>query len=74
LMYAGEMTKSRDILDALADDPSTPVFQSLLFNLATIYELSSESSPTLKLRLAEKVARTNQHGAGSERGKVEFKL
>jgi hypothetical protein len=74
LMYAGEMTKSRDILAALANDPSTPVFQSLLFNLATIYELSTESSPALKMQLAENVARTDQHGAGSERGKAEFKL
>jgi trafficking protein particle complex subunit 12 len=74
LMYAGEMTKSRDILETLANNPSTPVFQSLLFNLATIYELSTENSPALKMRLAGKVASNDPDGAGLERAKAEFKL
>jgi hypothetical protein len=74
LMYAGEMTKSRDILESLVDNTKAPVFQSLLFNLATIYELSTETAQPLKSRLAERVSRIQLDGAASERAKIEFKL
>ncbi|KDB22634.1 hypothetical protein H109_05433, partial [Trichophyton interdigitale MR816] len=45
---------SREILESLVDDHNS--FQSLTFNLATVYELCSENSGVLKATLAERVA------------------
>jgi hypothetical protein len=41
-------------LEELVDDGST--FPSLIFNLATIYELCGDNAKVLKMGLAEKVA------------------
>lgn len=42
------------MLEALVDDHNS--FQSLTFNLSTIYELCSENSRRLKLGLAERIS------------------
>lgn len=51
-------------------------FQSLIFNLATIYELCSErSSYALKMALTESVARQTSSGeVNIERPNIEFKI
>lgn len=65
--------QSRSLLESLisANQP----FQSLTFNLATIYELCSDRSRNLKLRLADAVAK--QPCAGDmnlDRSNADFKL
>lgn len=50
--------KSREILESLINNHSS--FQSLTFNLATVYELCSENSGALKVALAERVSRHPQ--------------
>ncbi|KMQ44239.1 Tetratricopeptide-like helical domain [Trichophyton rubrum] len=54
LLYVGDLKQSREILESLVDDHNS--FQSLTFNLATVYELCSEDSGALKAALAERVA------------------
>ncbi|EFE40703.1 hypothetical protein TRV_04565 [Trichophyton verrucosum HKI 0517] len=54
LLYVGDLKQSREILESLVDDHNS--FQSLTFNLATVYELCSENSGALKAALAERVA------------------
>lgn len=61
-------------------------FHALTFNLATVYELSTERSRAKKMELAEKIAGSmitveeqsdGEDGRGSvwaERGNVDFKL
>ncbi|KAF3491535.1 uncharacterized protein GIQ15_01052 [Arthroderma uncinatum] len=58
LLYVGNLKQSREILESLIDNHSS--FQSLTFNLATVYELCSENSGALKLALAERVSRHPQ--------------
>ncbi|EFQ98171.1 hypothetical protein MGYG_01207 [Nannizzia gypsea CBS 118893] len=54
LLYVGNLKQSREILESLVDDRNS--FQSLTFNLATVYELCSENSGALKASLTERVA------------------
>lgn len=53
-LYCGRLQNARSALEELVDDGST--FPSLIFNLATIYELCGDNARTLKMGLAEKVA------------------
>ena len=47
---------------------------TLLFNLATMYELCTERSRTLKAQLAERVAGMEESPMGWEKGNADFKL
>ncbi|EEQ27869.1 hypothetical protein McanMca71_000361 [Microsporum canis] len=58
LLYIGNLKQSREILESLINNHSS--FQSLTFNLATVYELCSENSGALKVALAERVSRHPQ--------------
>jgi hypothetical protein len=50
-------------------------FHALTFNLSTIFELCTDKSRALKLRLAEQVAAfPDQDGLGWEKSVVDFKL
>lgn len=72
-LYSGQIEKTRQIMEGLVDDGNS--FQSLLLNLATLYELSSDRSRELKVALAGRVA---QQDANSERGwtktNADFKI
>ncbi|KAK2879486.1 hypothetical protein FQN49_000818 [Arthroderma sp. PD_2] len=73
LLYVGNLKQSREILESLIDDHSS--FQSLTFNLATVYELCSENSGALKQALAERVSRHPQSEHHSwERPNGDFKI
>jgi trafficking protein particle complex subunit 12 len=47
---------------------------TLLFNLATMYELCTERNRNLKLKLAEKVASMEPSNRGWEKSNADFKL
>ncbi|MCJ1391315.1 hypothetical protein MMC18_004178 [Xylographa bjoerkii] len=72
LIYAGCLVEARPLLEELVDGGHT--FQTLLFNLATVYELCSEKARGLKMELAGKVAGREGRAWGWERGEGDFKL
>jgi hypothetical protein len=74
LLYTCEMKKSREMLESLIKNKDTPIFESLLMNLATVYELSSENSQAAKTDLAERVSRVSYDGSSQERFPANFKL
>jgi hypothetical protein len=74
LLYTCEMKKSRERLETLIKSKETPIFESLLMNLATVYELSTENSQQAKTDLAERVSRVPYDGSSQERFPTNFKL
>jgi hypothetical protein len=72
LVYAGEMKKAREVLESMID--AGGAFPVLLFNLATIFELSSEKARTLKANLVEEVAQLDGGVQGWEKSMQDFKL
>jgi trafficking protein particle complex subunit 12 len=72
-LYSGQIVKTKEIMESLVNEGNS--FQSLVINLATLYELSSDKSRELKVALA---ARTAQKDATSGRGwtktNADFKL
>ncbi|PGH23370.1 hypothetical protein AJ80_02623 [Polytolypa hystricis UAMH7299] len=73
LLYTGKLNESRDLLESLIE--SNHSFQSLTFNLATVYELSSDKSRALKLRLTERIAKHPPSADKNwERPNVDFKI
>jgi tetratricopeptide (TPR) repeat protein len=72
-LYSGQIEKTREIMERLINEGNS--FQSLIINLATLYELSSDKSRELKIALA---ARTAQEDTTSGRGwtktNADFKL
>jgi tetratricopeptide (TPR) repeat protein len=72
-LYSGQIERTREIMEGLVDEGNS--FQSLILNLATLYELSSDKSRELKVALAGRVA---QQEVSSERGwtktNADFKL
>ncbi|PHH65060.1 hypothetical protein CDD81_3458 [Ophiocordyceps australis] len=72
LIYLGRMHEGRDILEKLVNAGFCS--QTLLFNLATVYELCTERHAALKTRLAERVAANNESPEGWERVNADFKL
>ncbi|PGH17790.1 hypothetical protein AJ79_00931 [Helicocarpus griseus UAMH5409] len=73
LLYTGNLNESRDLLESLVNNNYS--FQSLTFNLATIYELCSERSRFLKSNLTERIA--NQPPSkykNWERPNADFKI
>lgn len=70
-LYTCEMPKTREAFEAITGGERPVAFQSVLFNLASIYELNTESAAAYKMLLAERLANAGQ---GSERAATEFKL
>lgn len=73
LLYNGEVLKSKRILEELIIDGYS--FQTLTINLATIYDLSSETSRDLKMSMISKIA-SEQKTTGQLRSflNADFKL
>jgi trafficking protein particle complex subunit 12 len=72
-LYAGRLDDARRLMEDAIDNGEG--YGTLTFNLATIYELSSEKSRDLKMRLADRVAsqkgtRLRSHGKMN----ADFKL
>ncbi|KAH7310520.1 hypothetical protein B0I35DRAFT_357970 [Stachybotrys elegans] len=72
LLYLGRMQEGRELLEGLVRAGQTS--RTLLFNLSTTYELCTDKSRNLKLRLAERVAGLNETPAGWEKTNADFKL
>ena len=73
LLYTNQLPKTRDILEDLVSRGWS--FHTLLWNLATVYELCSERAAGLKVGLAERVAKgLEEEGGGGERWNGAFKL
>ncbi|KAL8726702.1 MAG: hypothetical protein Q9166_006570 [cf. Caloplaca sp. 2 TL-2023] len=79
LLYTGRLTETQQILDSLIDE--NHAFYALTFNLATVYELSTDRSKEKKTQLAERVAEGVRKGGNAEgdcrrmaRSNVDFKL
>ena len=72
LVYAGRVAEARPLMEGLVDGGHA--FQTLLFNLATVYELCSEKARGLKVELAGRVAGREGRAWGWERVEGDFKL
>ncbi|KAL1965340.1 hypothetical protein VTN77DRAFT_5777 [Rasamsonia byssochlamydoides] len=73
LLYTGQLNESRALLESLIS--ANHSFQSLTFNLSTIYELCSDKSRNLKMRLADEVAKQTHSGETNlDRSNADFKL
>lgn len=64
--------QGRDMLQELVGTGASS--HTLLFNLATMYELCTDKHRNLKTRLAERVARLDESPAGWEKMNADFKL
>ena len=72
-LYSGQIAKTKEIMDGLVGDGNT--FRSLTFNLATLYELSSDRSRDLKLILAIRLAKQQSDvERGWMKSNADFKL
>lgn len=73
LLYVGQMQEGRTVLEGLVDAGYSS--HTLLFNLATMYELCTDRAKALKLTLAQRVAdQTPADGQGWEKTNADFKL
>ncbi|KAH8695328.1 hypothetical protein BGW36DRAFT_200347 [Talaromyces proteolyticus] len=73
LLYTGQLNEARSLLESLIS--ANHSFQSLTFNLATIYELCSDKSRDLKVRLVQDVSKHPHTGdANVDRTTSDFKL
>ncbi|KAL8767515.1 MAG: hypothetical protein Q9209_006022 [Squamulea sp. 1 TL-2023] len=80
LLYTGRISEASQLLEELVDEKHA--FYALTFNLATIYELSTDKSRDRKMQLAERVAKglrspMNEAAADRrrmERSNMDFKL
>jgi trafficking protein particle complex subunit 12 len=75
LLYTGRLAKSKASFERLVGNlKDAPAFQPLLFNLATIYELSTDKAQSFKMKLADRVAAQPQKGLLQERSSADYKL
>jgi trafficking protein particle complex subunit 12 len=75
LLYTNRIDQSCLTFETLVENlESMPAFQPLLFNLATVYELTADNSQDLKRKLAERVSSHSHAGLIQERSPAEFKL
>ena len=74
LLYDGHITEARSLLESMISSGYS--FRALIFNLSTIFELSTDRARTLKNMLTVKVAERDraEDGTGFERGNIDFKL
>lgn len=66
LLYTGKSVEAAKLLQSLVDDGQN--FPTLLFNLATVYELQSEKAMAKKMQLAEKIADMGPSAGHAEQG------
>lgn len=64
--------KARELLEQLVESGRSS--RTLLFNLSTMYELCTDRSRALKMRLAEKVAAVGDRTRGWDKTNADFKL
>jgi tetratricopeptide (TPR) repeat protein len=64
--------QGRTVLEGLVDTGQAS--HTLLFNLSTMYELCTDKSKPLKLRLAERIAEMEATSQGWEKTNADFKL
>ncbi|KAK4134460.1 hypothetical protein BT67DRAFT_462123 [Trichocladium antarcticum] len=72
LLYVGKMQEGRALLESLVDSGRSS--HTLLFNLTTMYELCTDRSRALKVKLSEKVAAMGERADGWEKTNADFKL
>ncbi|CAN8102447.1 unnamed protein product [Discula destructiva] len=72
LLYTGKMDEGKEVLEGLVEGGCSS--RTLLFNLATMYELCTDRSKSLKASLAAKVARMEASTKGWEKSNADFKL
>ncbi|KAL3461321.1 hypothetical protein BJX64DRAFT_164663 [Aspergillus heterothallicus] len=73
LLYTGQVTEARNVLESLVQEQHS--FSSLVFNLATVYELCSDKSVQLKIGLVEAIAEQPVTGyTNLDRLNADFKL
>jgi trafficking protein particle complex subunit 12 len=73
-LYTCDLDKSREGLESMVDSSDIPSFQSLLFNIATLYELSTENPQDMKKELVNRVSKNVTDGMTQEQSAVDFKL
>ena len=71
-MMAADVKQGRALLEQLVDSGRSS--HTLLFNLSTMYELCTDRSRALKVRLSEKVAAMEPRPEGWEKTNADFKL
>lgn len=69
---AHSFSQGREILEGLVNSGFSS--HTLLFNLATMYELCTDKNRNLKTRLAERVAEMDKSPRGWEKTTADFKL
>ncbi|KAM0343389.1 hypothetical protein ACHAPU_008569 [Fusarium lateritium] len=72
LLYLGKIQEGRAILEELVESGRSS--HTLLFNLSTMYELCTDKSKNMKIRLTERVADMEASTAGWEKTNSDFKL
>ncbi|KAL4958288.1 hypothetical protein BDW69DRAFT_99510 [Aspergillus filifer] len=73
LLYTGQLSGAREVLESLLHTQHS--FPSLVFNLATVYELCSDKAVQLKQGLVEAIAKQPITGnANLDRLNADFKL
>ncbi|EED19562.1 conserved hypothetical protein [Talaromyces stipitatus ATCC 10500] len=73
LLYTGKLNESRSLLESLVSE--NHAFQSLTFNLATIYELCCDNPQNRKMNLGQMVSQQTHHGEMNlDRTNADFKL
>ena len=72
LLYTGKIKEARSVLESLISEGCS--FPTLLFNLSTVFELCTDRAKTLKIELAERLARVEGTETGWERSNTDFKL
>ncbi|KEY72328.1 hypothetical protein S7711_01010 [Stachybotrys chartarum IBT 7711] len=72
LLYLGRMQEGREILEEMVNAGQSS--RTLLFNLSTMYELCTDRSRNLKLRLSERLSSMEESQAGWEKTNADFKL
>ena len=72
LLYTGKIEEARSVLESLISEGFS--FPTLLFNLSTIFELCTDRAKSMKIELAERLARVGGNEAGWERSNTDFKL
>lgn len=70
--YALTIAQGKAVLEELIEGGFSS--HTLLFNLATMYELCTDKSRNLKVRLAERMAAKDATVSGWEKSNVDFKL
>ncbi|KAL4873459.1 hypothetical protein BDV12DRAFT_78464 [Aspergillus spectabilis] len=73
LLYTGQLSEARQVLESLVQTQHS--FSSLVFNLATVYELCSDKAVQLKQDLVEAIAKQPVSGhTNLDRSNADFKL